>query len=99
MGLITETNYQYYEGSQIFVSTGAAGQVLQCTFDSQLDDHDRPPNIQTELNVTSIGNMFEVGPTIYNLTNQNAQPNQVGVGLTITIDTLAGSWCSHRRFR
>jgi hypothetical protein len=90
MGLITETNYQYYEGSQIFVSTGAAGQVLQCTFDSQLDDHDRPPNIQTELNVTSIGNMFEVGPTIYNLTNQNAQPNQVGVGLTITIDTLAG---------
>ncbi len=90
MGLITETNYQYYEGSQIFVSTGAAGQVLQCTFDSQLDDHDRPPNIQTELNVTSIGNSFVVGPTIYNLTNQNTQPNQVGVGLTITIDSLAG---------
>lgn len=90
MGLITETNYQYYEGSQIFVSTGAAGQVLQCTFASQLDDHDRPPNIQTELNVTSIGNSYVVGPTIYNLTNQNAQPNQVGIGLTITIDSLAG---------
>ena len=38
MGLITETNYQYYQGSQLFLGTGVAGQKLQCTFDIILND-------------------------------------------------------------
>ena len=38
MGLITETNYQYYQGSQLFLGTGVVGQKLQCTFDIVLKD-------------------------------------------------------------
>ncbi len=38
MGLITETNYQYYQGSQLFLGSGVAGQKLECTFDIVLND-------------------------------------------------------------
>tara|TARA_B100000768_G_scaffold176258_1_gene188744 strand:- start:2784 stop:4016 length:1233 start_codon:yes stop_codon:yes gene_type:complete len=36
MGLITETNQQYYEGAQGFLSTGNAAQVYPTTFDTNL---------------------------------------------------------------
>ena len=94
MGLITETNYQYYEGSQIFVSTGLVGQVLQCTFDSQLDDHDRPPNIQTELQVIGQGNQYPLpdpdpaNNAILPVNNDNSCTGCTGVGMTLTIDSI-----------
>ena len=36
MGLITETNQQYYQGAQGFLSTGDAAQVYTTTFDTDL---------------------------------------------------------------
>jgi len=36
MGLITETNQQYYQGAQGFLSTGNAAQVYPTTFDTDL---------------------------------------------------------------
>ena len=36
MGLITETNQQYYQGAQGFLSTGDAAQVYPTTFDTDL---------------------------------------------------------------
>ena len=36
MGLITETNQQYYQGAQGFLSTGNAAQVYTTTFDTDL---------------------------------------------------------------
>ena len=37
MGLITETNYQYYEGEQVFTVT-AATEEFTCTFDTVMLD-------------------------------------------------------------
>ena len=36
MGLITETNEQYYQGAQGFLSTGSNSQVYATTFDTDL---------------------------------------------------------------
>jgi len=51
MGLITETNQQYYQGSQGFLSTGNADQVYSTTFDTDLVLGDwNPANINYGLN-------------------------------------------------
>ena len=51
MGLITETNQQYYQGSQGFLSTGDASQVYPTTFDTDLVLGDwNPANINYGLN-------------------------------------------------
>ena len=36
MGLITETNAQYYSGQQVFNHTGANVNTLTCNFNTQL---------------------------------------------------------------
>ncbi len=36
MGLITETDYQYYEGEQLFWADGNPGQDLVCTFNTDV---------------------------------------------------------------
>ena len=39
MGLITETNAQYYSGQQVFsVGTGVPGSAFECTFNTVLED-------------------------------------------------------------
>jgi hypothetical protein len=38
MGLITETDYQYYEGEQLFTATGVVNQELVCTFNTTMLD-------------------------------------------------------------
>ena len=38
MGLITETDYQYYEGEQLFTASGVAFQELVCTFNTTMLD-------------------------------------------------------------
>ncbi len=51
MGLITETNQQYYQGSQGFLSTGDASQVYPTTFDTDLVLGDwNPANVDYGLN-------------------------------------------------
>ena len=51
MGLITETNQQYYQGSQGFLSTGDANQVYPTTFDTDLVLGDwNPANANYALN-------------------------------------------------
>ena len=51
MGLITETNQQYYQGSQGFLSTGSGSQVYPTTFDTDLVLGDwNPANINYGLN-------------------------------------------------
>jgi len=50
-GLITETNQQYYEGAQGFLSTGDAAQVYTTTFDTNLVFGDwNPANANYALN-------------------------------------------------
>ena len=44
-GLITETNQQYYQGAQVFISDGSASQTFTTTFNTNLvfgedEDHD-----------------------------------------------------------
>ena len=92
MGLITETNYQYYEGSQIFVSTGNTNQVLQCTFDSQLEDHERPPDIQTKISLTNSGNNFVIGDVLSAVGFISAgELTSTGEGLTLEIIQVGGN--------
>jgi hypothetical protein len=51
MGLITETNQQYYQGSQGFLSTGDSSQVYPTTFDTDLVLGDwNPANVNYALN-------------------------------------------------
>ena len=51
MGLITETNKQYYQGAQGFLSTGANNQVYSTTFDTDLVFGDwNPANANYALN-------------------------------------------------
>ena len=51
MGLITETNQQYYQGAQGFLSTGNATQVYTTTFDTDLIFGDwNPANANYALN-------------------------------------------------
>jgi hypothetical protein len=51
MGLITETNQQYYQGAQGFLSTGNAAQVYPTTFDTDLIFGDwNPANANYALN-------------------------------------------------
>ena len=51
MGLITETNQQYYQGAQGFLSTGANNQVYSTTFDTDLVFGDwNPANANYALN-------------------------------------------------
>lgn len=51
MGLITETNQQYYQGSQGFLSTADANQVYPTTFDTDLVLGDwNPANVDYGLN-------------------------------------------------
>ena len=51
MGLITETNQQYYQGSQGFLSTGSNSQVYPTTFDTDLVLGDwNPANANYALN-------------------------------------------------
>ena len=51
MGLITETNQQYYQGAQGFLSTGDAAQVYPTTFDTDLIFGDwNPANANYALN-------------------------------------------------
>ena len=51
MGLITETNQQYYQGAQGFLSTGDAAQVYTTTFDTDLIFGDwNPANANYALN-------------------------------------------------
>ena len=51
MGLITETNQQYYQGAQGFLSTGNAAQVYTTTFDTDLIfGNSNPANANYALN-------------------------------------------------
>ena len=51
MGLITETNQQYYQGAQGFLSTGSNSQVYPTTFDTDLVLGDwNPANADYALN-------------------------------------------------
>ena len=51
MGLITETNQQYYQGAQGFLSTGNAAQVYTTTFDTNLIfGNSNPANADYALN-------------------------------------------------
>ena len=51
MGLITETNQQYYQGAQGFLSTGNAAQVYTTTFDTDLIfGNSNPANADYALN-------------------------------------------------
>ena len=51
MGLITETNQQYYQGAQGFLSTGDAAQVYTTTFDTDLIfGNSNPANADYALN-------------------------------------------------
>ena len=51
MGLITETNQQYYQGAQGFLSTGSNSQVYPTTFDTDLVFGDwNPANADYALN-------------------------------------------------
>ena len=51
MGLITETNQQYYQGAQGFLSTGVVAQVYTTTFDTDLIFGDwNPANANYALN-------------------------------------------------
>ena len=51
MGLITETNQQYYQGAQGFLSTGDNAQVYTTTFDTDLIFGDwNPANANYALN-------------------------------------------------
>ena len=55
MGLITETNQQYYQGAQGFLSTGDNAQVYTTTFDTDLIFGDwNPANANYALNINCL---------------------------------------------
>jgi hypothetical protein len=71
MELITETNYQYYQASQLFLGTGATGQKLQCTFDIILNDEGESiRNYVLEYKVSN-GVDYIIYPSAYSLTGNN----------------------------
>jgi len=62
MGLITETDYQYYEGEQIFKGDGNPNQEVVCTFNTEVTDGDNsPPNYIVETSP------FPITPTSWTL--------------------------------
>jgi len=72
MELITDTNYQYYQGSQLFLGENIAGQKLQCTFDIVLNDAiDSVANYVVEIRPQNDANYSLYTGSNYSLTGYN----------------------------
>ena len=77
MGLITETNQQYYQGAQGFLSTGNDTQVYTTTFDTDLIfGNSNPANADYALNnfkvytsTTGLPQTYTEYLLAYNVTN------------------------------
>jgi hypothetical protein len=76
MGLITETNAQYYSGQQVFnVGAGVPGSAFECTFNTALVD-----SPVANYTITNNGTLLTVGT--YSVNNNS---------LTITASLLSGN--------
>ena len=94
MGLITETDYQYYEGSQLFTTATAASSSYDCTLNTQMIDEttEHPSNyvvkydgaVQDSANYSSFQNKLDVtfstaaGKTLQILLIQQAKWDNYG---------------------
>ena len=91
MGLITETNQQYYQGAQGFLSTGNAAQVYTTTFDTDLIfGNSNPANADYALNnfkvytsTTGLPQTYTEYLLAYNVTN-----NAVDITATLPAGTF-----------
>jgi len=75
MGLLTETNAQYYAGQQAFTTAGGAGQAFTCTFDTELVD-------SPVANYSITNNGVTIAPANYSVVNNT---------ITITSALVAGN--------
>jgi len=87
MGLITETNYQYYQGSQLYVGTNTATQDLTWTADIVLNDADTTKIANYVVETKAAGAVdFSLYPLAnYSLISRNVVRLTVAVPLTTEI--------------
>ena len=87
MGLITETNYQYYQGSQLYVGTAAAPQDLTWTANIVLNDADatRIANYVVETRAAGVVDFSLYPLANYSLISRNVVRLTVAVPVTTEI--------------
>ena len=91
MGLITETNQQYYQGSQGFLSTGSGSQVYPTTFDTDLVlGNWNPANINYGLNNFKLYTSPSGLPGTYNeyLLEYAVENNVIDIDATLPTGTF-----------
>ena len=87
MGLITETNYQYYQGSQLYVGTNAAPQDLTWTANIVLNDADttKIANYVVETRAAGAADFSIYASANYSLISRNVVRLTVAVPVTTEI--------------
>ena len=91
MGLITETNYQYYQGSQLYVGSAAAPQDLTWTSDIALNDDttNKSANYVVETRAAGVADFSLYAAANYSLVSRNVIRLTVAVPNTSEIRVRA----------
>lgn len=89
MGLLTETNAQYYSGQQRFVATGTGSPNEQFTWTGNTDLVDAQGSVGANYSVTVDGSPAAIGVNVTNNVVELDQPTASGDIVVITLSQVA----------